>query len=291
MLYRDLYYVGLSHSILLGQDCHFDIYGGTVSPRMFAALRHSPQKVAKDFLCAWVCITASLSHQHSDAQQRKWSARNQLRNLGSPSLSQDRWNLEPWTSHSAAFLWRSENLFDNLELFAPLLYQQQTMKSDHKKDASGHVALRKSDKRTKCRCFEFGDHKSRWLQIPRLVWPRERGWKHGWELSCHGYGGERAALLSVEVSLEMAETSEHGGAQAAAGDLRNGRMEIWGYVYLNLVCRVRDPWNIEITHLMPSRCIMNLDKVWQSRLMKPVGDVSIMFYVLLYVWSSKSRFW
>ena len=52
MLYRDLYYVGLSHSILLGQDCHFDIYGGTVSPRMFAALRHSPQKVAKDFLCA-----------------------------------------------------------------------------------------------------------------------------------------------------------------------------------------------------------------------------------------------
>ena len=25
--------------------------------------------------------------------------------------------------------------------------------------------------------------------------------------------------------------------------------------------------------------------------MKPVGDVSIMFYVLLYVWSSKSRFW
>lgn len=26
-------------------------------------------------------------------------------------------------------------LFDNLELFAPLLYQQQTMKSDHKKDA------------------------------------------------------------------------------------------------------------------------------------------------------------
>ena len=81
MLYRDLYYVGLSHSILWGQGCHFDIYGGTVSPLMFAALRHSPQKVAKDFLCAWVCITASLSHQHSDAQQRKWSARNQLRTL------------------------------------------------------------------------------------------------------------------------------------------------------------------------------------------------------------------
>lgn len=49
----------------------------------------------------------------------------------------------------------------------------------------------------------------------------------GGKLSCHRrLWWRRAALLSAEVSLEMAETSEHGGAQAAAGDLRNGRMEI-----------------------------------------------------------------
>ena len=36
----------------------------------------------------------------------------------------------------------------------------------------------------------------------------------------------RRVAKSAEVSLEMAETSEHGGAQAAAGDLRNGRMKI-----------------------------------------------------------------
>lgn len=94
------------------------------------------------------------------------------------------------------------------------------MKSDHKKDAIGDVALRTSDKIYQNAGVSIANSK---VGVNRVK--EAEAWVGNLIVTGGDMVETHRVAKSAEVSLEMAETSEHGGAQAA-GDLRNGRMKI-----------------------------------------------------------------